>query len=114
GSTEPAPRLPVPAYIGHVKSRKLNLKGDRMRTTFKRFAAALGLVLIGMILTAKAGAECGSYLPGHKAGPVVRPQSWSGSEFSSASLLMVSERESNDSIVGMWKFTLTAEGNGPG
>jgi hypothetical protein len=85
-----------------------------VKTTLKRFAAALGLVLIGMILTAKAGAECGSYLPGHKAGPVVTPQSWSGSEFSSASLLMVSERESNDSIVGMWKFTFTAEGNGPG
>jgi hypothetical protein len=29
-----------------------------MKTTFKRFAAALGLVLIGTILTAKASAEC--------------------------------------------------------
>ena len=85
-----------------------------MKTTFKRFAAALGLVLIGMILTAKAGAECGSYLLGHKAGAVVSPQSWSGAEFSSASLLVVSEHDSNESIVGMWKFTLTAEGNGPG
>jgi hypothetical protein len=86
-----------------------------MKTTFKRFAAALGLALIGMILTAKAGAECGSYLLGHKAGAVVSPQSWSGAEVSSASLLLVSEHDSNDSIVGMWKFTLTAQGNtGPG
>jgi hypothetical protein len=41
-----------------VKSRTVTLKGDRMKTTFKRFAAALGLVLIGTILTAKASAEC--------------------------------------------------------
>ena len=72
-----------------------------MKTTFKRFAAALGLVLIGMILTVRAGAECGSYLPGHKAGPVVTPQSWSGSGFSSASLLMVSERQSP--TTGFWE-----------
>jgi hypothetical protein len=86
-----------------------------MKATFKKFATALGLVLIGTILTATASAECGSYVPGRNAGPVVTPQSWSGSEFSSASLLMVSERESNDSIVGMWKFTFTAQGNtGPG
>jgi hypothetical protein len=86
-----------------------------MKATFKKFATALGLVLIGTILTATASAECGSYVPGRNAGPVVTPQSWSGPEFSSASLLMVSERESNDSIVGMWKFTLTAQGNtGPG
>ncbi len=85
-----------------------------MNTTFKRFAAALVLVLMVTILTAKASAECGSYLPAHKAGAVVSPQSWSGAEFSSASLLLVSE-DSNASIVGMWKATFTAEGNtGPG
>ena len=70
-----------------------------MKATFKKFATALGLVLIGTILTATASAECGSYVPGRNAGPVVTPQSWSGPEFSSASLLMVSERESNDSAV---------------
>src|SRR6476660_3505132 len=86
-----------------------------MKTTFKGFAVALGLVLIGAILTAKASAECGSYPPRDKAGAVVTPQSWSGSEFSSASLLLVSEHDSTEPIVGMWKFTLTAQGNtGPG
>jgi hypothetical protein len=86
-----------------------------MKTAFKRFAAALGLVLIGTILTAKASAECGSYLLGHKAGALVSPQSWSGAEFSSASPLLVSEHDSNEPIVGMWKLTLTAQGNtGPG
>jgi hypothetical protein len=82
-----------------------------MKTTFKRFAAALGLVLIGTILTAKASAECLSYLPGHKAGAVVSPQSWRGAEFGSASLLLASEHDSDDSIVGMWKVTFTAKGN---
>ena len=83
-----------------------------MKTTFKRFAIAVGLVLIGTILTAKASAECLSYLPGHKA--VVSPQSWRGAEFGSASLLFVSDHDSNDSIVGFWKVTFTAEGNTEG
>jgi len=85
-----------------------------MKTTFKKFAAALGVVLIGTILIAKANAECGYYPPSHKGGTVVSPQSWNGAEFSSGSLVLVSE-ESNNSIVGMWKFTFTAQGNtGPG
>ena len=99
-----------PNKIGNnLKSRKLTLTGDRMKTTFKKFAAALGLVLMGTMLTAKANAECGYYPPRHKAA-VVSPQSWNGAEFSSGSLLLVSE-DSNNSIVGMWKVTLTAEGN---
>jgi hypothetical protein len=85
-----------------------------METTLKRFAAASVLVLIGTILTATASAECGYYPPIHKGGAVVSPQSWNGAEFGSGSLLLVSE-DSNNSIVGMWKFTLTAQGNtGPG
>jgi hypothetical protein len=94
----------------NLKSKTLTLKGVRMKTTFKRFAAALGLVLIGTILTARASAECGYYPPSHKGGAVVSPQSWNGAEFSSGSLLLVSE-DSNNSIVGMWKFALTAQGN---
>jgi hypothetical protein len=84
-----------------------------MKTTFKRFTVTLGLVLVGTILTAKASAECLSYLPGHKAGAVVSPQSWTGAEFSSASLVLASDHDSeDDSIVGFWKVTFTAEGNG--
>jgi len=78
-----------------------------MKTAFKRFAVALGLVLIGTILTAKASAECLSYLPGHK-GAVVSPQSWRGAELGSASLLLVSSQASDDPIVGFWKVTFTA------
>ena len=83
-----------------------------MKTMLRKMAVALGLVLIGTVLTAKASAECLSYLPGHKAGAVVSPQSWSGAEFSSASLVLASEHDSNDAIVGFWKVTFTAEGNG--
>jgi hypothetical protein len=84
-----------------------------MKTTFKRFAAFLGLVLMGTIFTARASADCGFYLPGHKAGAVVSPQSWSGATFRPASLLMISEHDSDDvSIVGFWRVTFTAEGNG--
>jgi hypothetical protein len=52
-----------------------------MKTTFKRFAAALGLVLIGTILTAKASAECLSSPTGRYADRLgVRPvaQRWNG------------------------------------
>jgi hypothetical protein len=83
-----------------------------MNTMLKKMAVALGLVLIGTILTAKASAECLSYLPGHKAGAVVSPQSWSGTTFRPASLLMISDNDSDDvSIVGFWKVTFTAMGN---
>jgi hypothetical protein len=98
----------------NLKSETLTLEGDLMKTTFKKFAAVLGVVLIGTIFTAKANADCGYYPPSHKDGAVVSPQSWNEAEFDSGSLLLVSE-ESNNSIVGMWKFTLTAQGNtGPG
>ena len=62
-----------------------------MKTTFKKFVATLGVVLIGTIFTAKANAECGYYPPSHKGGAVVSPQSWNRAEFNSGSLLLVSE-----------------------
>jgi hypothetical protein len=66
-----------------------------MNRTLKNMAVALGLVLIGTILTAKASAECFSYLPGHKAA-LVSPQSWRGAEFGTASLLLASDHHSYD------------------
>jgi hypothetical protein len=82
-----------------------------MKTILKKMTLALGVVLIGTALTAKASAECGPYLLGHKAGAVVSPQSWRGAEFSSASLLLASNHDPNEQIVGFWKVTFTAEGN---
>ena len=84
-----------------------------MKTMLKKMITIVGLVLVGTILTAQASAECLSYLPGHKAGAVVSPQSWRGAEFGSASLLLVSDHDFEGApIVGFWKVTFTAEGNG--
>src|ERR1700680_1715642 len=84
-----------------------------MKKTFKRVAAPLFIFLIGTTLTAKASAECLSYLPRPQAVAVVSPQSWRGAQFGSASLLFVSDHDSDDvSIVGFWKVTFTAKGNG--
>jgi hypothetical protein len=85
-----------------------------MKTMLKKMAVTLGLVLIGTILTATASAECLSYLPRHKAGAVVSPQSWGGATFRPASLLMISDHDSDDvSIVGFWKVAFTSKGNEP-
>ena len=76
-----------------------------MKTMLKKMTTIVGLVLVGTILTATASAECLSYLPKHNAGAVVSPQSWSGATFRPASLLMISEHDSDDvSIVGFWNI----------
>src|ERR1700737_275460 len=85
-----------------------------MKTMLKKMITIVGLVLVGTILTATASAECLSYLPKHNAGAVVSPQSWSGATFRPASLLMISEHDSDDcSIVGFWKVAFTSKGNEP-
>src|SRR4029077_12448882 len=82
-----------------------------MKKTFKSVEVPLFIALIGTIITAQASADCGFYPSGHKA--VVSPQSWRGAEFGSASLLLVSEQDSNDPIVGFWKVAFTSKGNEP-
>jgi hypothetical protein len=77
--------------------------------SFKKVIAVLGVVAVGMVLATTATAECGNLKA--YGGALVRPQSWDGvSPFGGASLLLASEQES-DPIVGLWKITLTAEGN---
>lgn len=63
---------------------------------------ALGIILMGMPPSSKAFAACGQYSKA-KAGASMLPQSWGGQ---SASFLPVSD---DDSIVGMWHATFTAE-----
>jgi len=48
-----------------------------MKTTFKRFAALLALLLVSTFLTATASAECASYYR-PKEGTSLQPQSWLG------------------------------------
>lgn len=57
------------------------------------------------VLAATAHAACGDLGKLHR-------QSWRGSAFDPASLLLVGE--DHDPIVGMWHVTFTAEGNTPG
>lgn len=76
-----------------------------MKAAFATIAAALGVVVIGM-LPVPVSADCG----------VPASASWEGpGGFASGSLRPVSENRSRDPIVGMWKVTFIAEGNvGPG
>jgi hypothetical protein len=78
-----------------------------MKTLHKKMTLAVGILLIGTILTAKANAACGS---AGKPNPMLHSQSWQGSGTHPGSLVLISDRE-DDGIVGMWHVTFTAEGN---
>ena len=83
-----------------------------MQTQFKKVALALGVVLIATMISSKANAACGDI----KFGATFHRQSWQGSSAfqGGGSLLMVSDRDDDNSIVGMWHVTLTAQGNAEG
>ena len=84
-----------------------------MKAILKKMTVAMGLVLIGTILTAAANAECGD-LQRYKPGASLLPQAWQEqgmSQFGTASLLRVDAIL--DPIVGFWQVTLTAKGNLP-
>jgi hypothetical protein len=77
-----------------------------MKTSVTKFTLALGIVLIGAMLTATANASCGD----SKTGATLHRQSWDGlGSFQPGSLLLTSD--DGDTIVGMWHVTFTAEGN---
>ena len=81
-----------------------------MTIWLRKLTMAVAICLLGTILAPKASADCGSTAR-PKAGAAVHPQSWQGNElFQQGSLLRVSD-QNDDSIVGMWKVTFTAEGN---
>jgi hypothetical protein len=82
-----------------------------MKAPRKKVTSALGVLLVGTILTVNARAECGSVqLPKNKTS--IQPQSWQGpGDIGPASLLLASEHESDEPIVGFWKVTGVAKGN---
>jgi hypothetical protein len=80
-----------------------------MKSVLKKTATLVAIVLMATIFTAKASAECATFAP-PKAGASLQPQSWQEELFQQASLLLVSDHD-QDSIVGMWKATFTAQGN---
>jgi hypothetical protein len=78
-----------------------------MTTAIRKMTIALGIILVGMLLSSQAfAAGCGDYGK-LKPSAFLPPQS--GSLF--GTLLPVSDRDSADPIVGMWHATFTAEGN---
>jgi hypothetical protein len=78
-----------------------------MKSALNKFTLALGIVLIGTLLSGNAFAGCGDSAKS-KPGASLLPQSWDGL---SGSFLPVSASSSEDRIVGMWHVTFTAEGN---
>jgi hypothetical protein len=77
-----------------------------MKAPFNKFEVALGILLIGTLLSGKSFGACGDY-----SKPKVVPQSWNGQ---SGWFLPISASASEDRIVGMWHVTFTAQGNEAG
>jgi hypothetical protein len=77
-----------------------------MKSAFTRLTLALGILLIGTLLSGKSFSACADY-----GKPKVQPQSWNGQ---SSLFLPISASASDDRIVGMWHVTFTAEGNEAG
>jgi hypothetical protein len=82
-----------------------------MKATLKKVTAALGVMLVGTVLTATVHAECGS-LQRPRGKTSIQPQSWRGAQDAKRfSLLQASEHESDEPIVGFWRVTAVAKGN---
>jgi hypothetical protein len=80
-----------------------------MKPAVSKFTLALGIILVGALLSGSAFAGCGDQGKS-KHGATVLPRSWnsqSGSFFPISTI-------SDDPIVGMWHVTFTAEGNEAG
>jgi hypothetical protein len=74
-----------------------------MKPALNKITVAMGITLMGMLLSGTAFAACGD-----TSKSKLLPQSWSGQ---SGSFLPISASASDDPIVGMWHVTFTAEGN---
>src|ERR1700733_6240988 len=76
-----------------------------MKTISKMLRAALGLVLMGALLTAMAAAQCGT--PTAK----LHKQGW---RVGDPTALLTQAGDTLEPIVGLWHVTFTAEGNSEG
>jgi hypothetical protein len=83
-----------------------------MKTTLNKIMTiAAGMIVIASVLTATARAQCGS-LEKPSSGRLLRPQSWQlQNPPETGTLVLASEDESDDPIVGFWKVTFIAKGN---
>jgi hypothetical protein len=84
-----------------------NSKGGFMKSALNKLTLALGIILMGTLLSGEAFAACGDSIKS-QPGASLLPQLWEGQ---SGSFLPISASSSDDRIVGMWHVTFTAEGN---
>ena len=78
-----------------------------MKSALNKLTLALGIILMGTLLSGEAFAACGDSIKS-QPGASLLPQLWEGQ---SGSFLPISASSSDDRIVGMWHVTFTAEGN---
>ena len=78
-----------------------------MKSVLNKLTLAMGIVLMGTLLSGDAFAACGDSTKS-KPGASLLPQLWEGQY---GSFLPISASSSDDRIVGMWHVTFTAEGN---
>jgi hypothetical protein len=81
-----------------------------MKTALRSFTLVLALA-VGLVVIPAARAECGYYPPAQKGGASLLPQSWQGSGFGTVSFLLASDHDSDEPIVGFWKFVFTSQGS---
>jgi len=79
-----------------------------MKSSSKKLALTLGLLLIAVTLTTTANASCGE-----KIYPTLRRQLWNLGTFGAPGSLLLASEDA-DAIVGMWHVTFTAQGNNGG
>jgi hypothetical protein len=78
-----------------------------VKTILHRVGIAVAVIAICTLFTANMNAQCGGFLQ-----PKVKPQAWlDGSSSAFGRLLNVSDRDVDESIVGMWSFSFISEGN---
>ena len=81
-----------------------------MKTTLRSLTLVLALA-VGTVVIPAARADCGYYPPAQKGGASLLPQSWQGGGFGTASFLLASDHDSDEPIVGFWKFVFTSQGS---
>jgi hypothetical protein len=90
-------------------------RGTSMKTTISTVTLSIGIGVLGALLAAQASAGCSNI--DQKGAPRSWQQERTGpgpARFISAAFLQVSDEEfDHATIVGLWKFTFTAQGNGP-
>jgi hypothetical protein len=96
---------------GNDSSTKKIKENNSMKNLIKMTMLVVTIITLGAVMVPQASAGCGNPFQKSGKGHVV-PQSWEGQDgFEGASLLAVSDHDSDVSMVGMWHVLFIAEGN---